>query len=171
MIDMAKPIEPTPILHGEDAKGLLHEVAHPKYSKAKEKFLVKCKATYKKYAHKCPDCVEKDKQIKKLLWWRENAIKTISEKNKQIEYLRLIGDKNRKEFLRLFKEMNEWKFECSDLKAKMAKAYDKVDEMAIDTAAWSEPYPKEWGTIYEVPELAFKEMKKALRGVKHVQEM
>jgi hypothetical protein len=54
--------------------------------------------------------------------------------------------------------------EIADLKAKIAKAYDKIDEMAIDEAAWSTPFPKEWGVIYQVPETAFKELKRVLKG-------
>ena len=64
---MARPIEPTPILRGEDAKRFLREVAYPKYSKEKEKFLAKCEATYQRLKQPCPDCVEKDKQLDELV--------------------------------------------------------------------------------------------------------
>ena len=45
---MARPIEPTPILEGEDAEQLLKEVNSTSYSKEKEKFLNECKEIYNK---------------------------------------------------------------------------------------------------------------------------
>lgn len=45
---MARPIQPTPILEGEDAKRLLQDIANVKYSSKKQKFLDECREVYKK---------------------------------------------------------------------------------------------------------------------------
>jgi len=45
---MAKPIEPTPILTGDDAKALLEDMANAKYSPEKAAFLKSCDATYER---------------------------------------------------------------------------------------------------------------------------
>ena len=45
---MARPIEPTPILEGNDAKRFLNEINTVKYSETKEKFLKECKDAYNK---------------------------------------------------------------------------------------------------------------------------
>ena len=45
---MASPIEPTPMLEGEDAKNLLKQVNSVTYSKDKQQFLNECKEIYKK---------------------------------------------------------------------------------------------------------------------------
>ena len=39
---MALPIQPTPILYGEDARRLLEEIKNHKYDPEKEKFLKHC---------------------------------------------------------------------------------------------------------------------------------
>lgn len=44
---MAKPIEPTPILEGEDAKRFLEDLNSLKYSKEKERFLKDCANVFK----------------------------------------------------------------------------------------------------------------------------
>ena len=46
VINMAKPIEPTPTLEGKDAEDLLYELYHVSYSKSKEKFLKECLDIY-----------------------------------------------------------------------------------------------------------------------------
>jgi len=43
---MARPIAPTPILEGEDARILLREVANATFSQKKQKFLNECKEIY-----------------------------------------------------------------------------------------------------------------------------
>lgn len=43
---MAKPIEPTPVLTGADAKEFIKQIDSLKYSEDKEKFLERCRATY-----------------------------------------------------------------------------------------------------------------------------
>jgi hypothetical protein len=45
---MAKPIEPTPILEGQDAKTFLKEIENVSYSEKKARFLDECKNIYKK---------------------------------------------------------------------------------------------------------------------------
>ena len=45
---MARPIQPTPILEGEDAKRLLNDVDSASYSKEKEKFLNECRKIFNK---------------------------------------------------------------------------------------------------------------------------
>jgi len=45
---MARPIEPTPTLYGEDAKRLLKSVENLRYSAKKEKFLKECDEVFKK---------------------------------------------------------------------------------------------------------------------------
>lgn len=50
--DMAKPIEPTPILKGNDAKRLLKSVKNPVRSAKKAAFVSACDATYRKFAQK-----------------------------------------------------------------------------------------------------------------------
>lgn len=45
---MAKPIEPTPILEGENAIRLLKDVDSASYDKNKEKFLKECADIYNK---------------------------------------------------------------------------------------------------------------------------
>jgi len=44
---MARPIEPTPTLYGEDASRVLDEIENSQYSETKEKFLKECKETRK----------------------------------------------------------------------------------------------------------------------------
>ena len=46
ILSMAKPIEPTPILEGEDAKRFLEDMSNLRYSKKKEEFLNKCIKTF-----------------------------------------------------------------------------------------------------------------------------
>lgn len=48
---MARPIEPTSILEGEDAKRLLREMANAKFSPKKQKFLDECRGIYAKTKH------------------------------------------------------------------------------------------------------------------------
>lgn len=48
MIDMARPIEPTPILEGEDAKRVLELMDSVSYNEEKQKFLDECRQVYKK---------------------------------------------------------------------------------------------------------------------------
>ncbi len=43
---MARPIEPTPILEGNDARRLLDEINSVNYNKNKQKFLEECKQIY-----------------------------------------------------------------------------------------------------------------------------
>jgi len=45
---MARPIQPTPILEGEDAKRLLWEMENIKFSWKKQKFLDECREIYAK---------------------------------------------------------------------------------------------------------------------------
>jgi len=45
---MARPIQPTPILEGEDARRLLRDMANVKYSAKKQKFLDECREIYQK---------------------------------------------------------------------------------------------------------------------------
>lgn len=45
---MARPIQPTPILEGEDARKVLEQMNSVSYSKEKQKFLDECKAIYRK---------------------------------------------------------------------------------------------------------------------------
>jgi len=49
---MAKPIEPTPILRGKDAKRLVKSVTHPVRDRKKETFLKACDSTYRKLSQK-----------------------------------------------------------------------------------------------------------------------
>lgn len=50
---MAKPIEPTPVLKGQDAKRLLDSsFKKPQYSAKKQSFLARCDATYRQLAQK-----------------------------------------------------------------------------------------------------------------------
>lgn len=49
---MAKPIEPTPILKGKDAKRLLKNIKKPVRSDAKAVFLADCDAVYGKFSLK-----------------------------------------------------------------------------------------------------------------------
>lgn len=49
---MAKPIEPTPILTGEDAKALLEEIATAKYTPEKAASKREAMAAYDKYIKK-----------------------------------------------------------------------------------------------------------------------
>lgn len=44
---MAKPIQPTPTLEGEDAEALIKELLHPTTNKEHEAFLSKCREAYK----------------------------------------------------------------------------------------------------------------------------
>lgn len=46
---MARPIAPTPVLKGQDAKRFLADVKNPDRSKAKRDFMAKCDSTYHKY--------------------------------------------------------------------------------------------------------------------------
>ena len=43
---MAKPIQPTPILDGEDAKQFLQQTNNVRYSAEKEQFLKECDEVY-----------------------------------------------------------------------------------------------------------------------------
>jgi len=45
---MARPIEPTPILEGEDAKKVLELMNSVTYSEEKQKFLDECRQVYRK---------------------------------------------------------------------------------------------------------------------------
>ena len=45
---MARPIEPTPILQGEDAKKVLELMNSVTYSEEKQKFLDECRQVYRK---------------------------------------------------------------------------------------------------------------------------
>ncbi len=45
---MARPIEPTPILEGEDAIRLLRDANSVNYDQSKEKFLRECAETFNK---------------------------------------------------------------------------------------------------------------------------
>ena len=45
---MARPIEPTPILEGEDAERLLQQVENATFSSKKQLFLDECKMIYAK---------------------------------------------------------------------------------------------------------------------------
>jgi len=45
---MARPIEPTPILEGKDAKKVIELMNKVVYSKKKQKFLDECRRIYKK---------------------------------------------------------------------------------------------------------------------------
>ena len=45
---MARPIAPTPILEGEDAKKVLEMMNSVTYSKEKQKFLDECRQIYRK---------------------------------------------------------------------------------------------------------------------------
>ena len=45
---MARPIEPTPVLQGEDAKRLIKEMNSLSYSEEKQKFLDECRDVYSK---------------------------------------------------------------------------------------------------------------------------
>lgn len=45
---MARPIQPTPILEGEDAERLLQEIANAAFSPEKQKFLDECREIYAK---------------------------------------------------------------------------------------------------------------------------
>jgi len=45
---MARPIQPTPILKGKDAKKVLELMNSVTYSKEKQKFLDECRQIYKK---------------------------------------------------------------------------------------------------------------------------
>lgn len=45
---MARPIEPTPILEGEDAKRLLKSVDEARFDPNKEKFLEECRQIHAK---------------------------------------------------------------------------------------------------------------------------
>lgn len=45
---MARPIEPTPILKGEDAKKLINDVNSASYSEEKQNFLNECRDVYNK---------------------------------------------------------------------------------------------------------------------------
>lgn len=45
---MRSIIEPTPVLHGEDAKRLLRSVGNPVYDPDKEKFLELCDSTFRR---------------------------------------------------------------------------------------------------------------------------
>ncbi|NTU71898.1 MAG: hypothetical protein HGB10_08800 [Coriobacteriia bacterium] len=49
---MAKPIEPTPVLKGRDAKRLLKKAASPDRSQEKKQYLAECAAAYRKYLAK-----------------------------------------------------------------------------------------------------------------------
>lgn len=49
---MARPIEPTPILYGEDAERFLEDLNNLKYSEKKERFLKECDEVYKKVTKK-----------------------------------------------------------------------------------------------------------------------
>jgi hypothetical protein len=49
---MAKPIEPTPVLRGKDAKRLITSVKKAVHDPKKEDFLRACDATYRKLAQK-----------------------------------------------------------------------------------------------------------------------
>ena len=50
--DMAKPIEPTPVLKGKDAKRLLKNITRPVSDPKKATFLASCDATYQALARK-----------------------------------------------------------------------------------------------------------------------
>jgi len=50
--NMAKPIEPTPILKGSDAKRLLRSVDSPTPSEKKAAFLKACDSTYRALSQK-----------------------------------------------------------------------------------------------------------------------
>ena len=43
---MARPIEPTPILEGEDARKVIVQMNSATYSKKKQKFLDECRLVY-----------------------------------------------------------------------------------------------------------------------------
>lgn len=45
---MARPIEPTPILKGEDARKVLELMNSVTYSEEKQKFLDECRQVYRK---------------------------------------------------------------------------------------------------------------------------
>ncbi len=45
---MARLIEPTPILKGEDAKKLIHDMNSVNFSESKQKFLEECRDIYSK---------------------------------------------------------------------------------------------------------------------------
>ena len=45
---MARPIEPTPILEGEDARNVLELMNSVTYSEEKQKFLDECRQVYQK---------------------------------------------------------------------------------------------------------------------------
>ncbi len=45
---MARPIEPTPVLEGEDALRLLKEVAGARFNANKQRFLEECKQIHAK---------------------------------------------------------------------------------------------------------------------------
>ena len=45
---MARPIEPTPILEGEDAQKVLELMNSVTYSEEKQKFLDECRQVYRK---------------------------------------------------------------------------------------------------------------------------
>jgi len=47
--DMAKPIEPTPVLKGKDAERFVEDMLHPKYDPKKEAFLRESIEVYKKH--------------------------------------------------------------------------------------------------------------------------
>ncbi|MDD5317138.1 MAG: hypothetical protein PHF51_00200 [Candidatus ainarchaeum sp.] len=49
---MAKPIEPTPVLKGEDAKALLEEIEHARFSPEKAEEKRQAMAAYEKYIKK-----------------------------------------------------------------------------------------------------------------------
>ena len=44
---MARPIAPTPILQGEDAKKVIEQMNRVTYSEEKKKFLDECRQVYK----------------------------------------------------------------------------------------------------------------------------
>jgi hypothetical protein len=44
---MARPIEPTPILSGDDAKRFMKSIENLRYSSKKEKFLRECDEVYR----------------------------------------------------------------------------------------------------------------------------
>jgi len=52
MYRMAKPIEPTPTLTGDDAKALLDEIANAKYTPEKEQRKREAIEAYEKYIKK-----------------------------------------------------------------------------------------------------------------------
>lgn len=49
---VAKPIEPTPVLKGRDAKRLLKRAASPDCSPEKKQYLAECSAAYRKHLAK-----------------------------------------------------------------------------------------------------------------------